>query len=151
MSQLDPGPGLPRHGHGIGSFFSFPWPRVTLWLWPLRDIYVGRCDRVLRLESLLGTPTATRHLALPPRRSFRDSAVRAIRSAVPFRPQSRKCMGMAKVSRRAGAHPDVQKDSRKPLLLLGCRVSANIRIIRFRDLHVHASPGRRRSKHGEGP
>lgn len=46
--------------------FSFPWPRVTLWLWPLRDIYVGRCDRVLRLESLLGTPTgtATRHLAL---------------------------------------------------------------------------------------
>ena len=43
--------------------FSFPWPRVTLWLWPLRDIYVGRCDRVLRLESLLGTPTATRHLA----------------------------------------------------------------------------------------
>ena len=78
-----------------------------------------------------------------PSRALRDevSAIAQSRNQVPFRPQSRKCMGMAKVSRRAGAHPDVQKDSRKPLLLLGCRVSANIRIIRFRDLHVHASPG----------
>ena len=114
--------------HGIGSFFS---------LFILFSLAQGHAlalafARHLRWSLRPGTPARKSPRdpycyspSRAPRRSFRDSAVRAIRSAVPFRPQSRKCMGMAKVSRRAGAHPDVQKDSRKPLLLLGCRVSAN--------------------------
>lgn len=121
------------------SLSLFRWPRVTLWLWPLRDIYVGRCDRVLRLESLLGTPTATRHLALrdevsaiartKPRTSGpRSHSGRKVESAWVW-PKCPTAPGPTPMCKRIAG-------SRYSCSAVACRP-----IIRFRDLHVHASPG----------
>ena len=122
------------------SLFSFPWPRVTLWLWPLRDIYVGRCDRVLRLESLLGTPTATRHLA-DSRSADEVSAIAPCAQSGPRSHSGRKVESAwvwPKCPAAPGPTPMCKRiaGSRYSCSAVACRP-----IIRFRDLHVHASPG----------